>query len=221
MNASIDEAVGFLAQFSPARLQELREKFPAYETLLRPGMIAGESDRLLVMRSEVCTAACQEAAALCDRVIELIHSRLTRASNLQYASQVVSLIANGSVLVLLQESYATTFTYVGASLALLGSLVTLGVQYSTRTLSPSGQGAAEVLSELLGTKPEAERIESHLRLWLKSGADDTHAEQIEDLISQGNALSAKIYRTVHLIPGMTASRLRGASLASRTAPQAA
>ncbi len=216
MSAPIDEAVGLLAEFSPDKLQELRKRYPGHDKLLRPGMVAGQSDPLLVMRAEVCAVACQESAALCDRVIQVTQSRLTRASNLQYASQVMTLIANGAVLALLQVTHATEATYIGAGLAFLSSLVTLGIQYSTRSLHPTGQGAAEVFSDLLGTKPEADRIESHLRLWLKSGADDKHQEGIEDLIGRGNELSAKVYRTIHLIPGITTAKLRNSPAVSLT-----
>lgn len=206
MALPIDESVGLLARYAPEALEELSGAYPDAKDILRPGIVAGEVDKQSRLAAEVTMRACERSSRLATQLAAFLRRRLDASSRLEFLAQLIATLSSGALLGLLTTDVPALARFAAATLAFASSIATLASRYFTRTLTPGSSSAADVFTELLEIKPEAESLLDQSKLWLEA-PEAASMEDLQAMVGRGNALSAKLYRLANVVPGFTATAL--------------
>ena len=160
----INEIVGLLNDHSKVTLDTLRRKYPEYEdTLLKPGIIGGRTDKQTRLRAEVAVAGLKVAIPLCEREISNVRLKLNKESKLQFISQMASLVGGASIFGLLALDCPRPAKYAAAVLTLAGAILSLTAQYIGRSLNATANRLFEIYNALVECELEAKRIQQHIK----------------------------------------------------------
>ena len=176
-SASINEVIGFLETVDPQCLNDLRERYPAYDRLLQQGTKLGHSSGLFadpneaLVRGMACKAGLERVILICEDKLPQLKRKLKSLGNIQFGSQVVVGLGGASLLSQLGTSLPSVQILTGI-LTLLGSLLTLFVQHKSGTILNNNQSIFGFYEKLVDNKLEAEHQLLEIDLALQAYRDD-------------------------------------------------
>ncbi len=195
----VDEIVGFLNSYHNETLIKLKTKYPEYSEIFEIGIRAGEEIRdknELEVRTELCIEGLKAIVLSCEEYIPKIRKKIRTSNRLSFTAQIIILISSGSIILLLKENYGKLMGYIGASLALIGSIISLIAQNRLSNLRPNSDDLVKTLEKLVSNKLEAQRILQELKISIKF---QNSFETIKSFIIAGNDLSFKTQKLLDLI----------------------
>lgn len=195
----VDEIVGFLNSYHNETLIKLKTKYPEYREIFEIGIRAGEEKRdkrELEVRTELCVEGLKAIVLSCEKYIPKIRKKIRTSNRLSFTAQIIILISSGSIILLLKEDYGKLTGYIGASLALIGSIISLIAQNRLSNLKPNSDDLIKTLEKLVSNKLEAQRILQELKISINF---QNSPETIKSIIIAGNDLSFKTQKLLDLI----------------------
>lgn len=195
-DAPINEIIGLLHAFDEFELSKLKDEFPAYAELLKPGITLGEeivNDELreLKVRASVCKAGLKLILKKSEEILPKIKSRLKFLNNVQLISQIVVVISGASILGFLQEKHGETIKIVIGSLTLTAALLTLFVQHKSGTIALGENSLSKIFNDLTDYKLNAEHFLDELRIIEKLNFSSS-MEQVSQIIQKSNNISLQM-----------------------------
>ena len=212
MNAepAVHQITSVLAEFEPARLARLQDRYPG-ESALRPGRELGELSLPLTIRLEL---ACEGLRAIVEKA-EPLTNRLARrirsSHRVEFIAQFIALVGSGGVLAAVLGEGSDQLKIVAALCGLLGSAIALAVKFMRRDLGGVENGLIAQHAELVKTVGRAVELEMRLQPHLRSGDDFGDAGALASVIDEANTLAGRFYVLVkqsgqRMPPSATATR---------------
>jgi hypothetical protein len=202
IGSGIEELVGLLDKGSPEDLADLRRQYPQFRDLLQPGQQAGISDLPSKMRAEVALRGMRAAKKLSDRAVHLAVKRLQGANRLEAWTQLFTILSSaGSVVALLNSMKGGYSVMIGASIAFLGAIASVGTQFYRRGILGGADSLIGCLNQLLEVQPKLAEIERDLGIALHKATGDFDPASVAALVEEANKMGATVNRIAPLIPG--------------------
>jgi len=199
-NLPINEIIGLLYLYSESELTKLRNEFPEYDELLKPGITLGEEkveDELkeLKVRAMVCKTGLKLILKKSEKILPKIKYRLKFLNNVQFISQVVVAISGASILVFFQKKYEEATKIVIGSLTLIAALLTLFVQYKSGTIALGENNLSKIFNDLTDYKLNAEHFLEELRI-IEELNFSSSIEQLPQIIQKSNDISLQMKKII-------------------------
>jgi hypothetical protein len=205
VSAPIEEIVFLLNSFDRKRLERLQKEFPEHaEQLLRPGIIAGATNREIKIRVATALEGIETIERICSRGLEAAGKRLQSASRLEFMGELVSLFGSSSAVYAAWQELAKEITGLSAGVALLGSLSAVCSKYLRRGIG-NGHDISESYTSFSQAQPQAAELHRELSFLTKLPRADSSpelGEQVKSLVSRINELSKIVYEAASQIPGL-------------------
>lgn len=199
-DAPINEIIGLLHSFDESELSKLRNEFPEYAELLKPGITLGEEEvkdelRELKVRATVCKTGLNLILRKSEKILPEIKSRLKLLNNVQFISQIVVAISGASILVFLQEKHGETIKIVIGSLTLIAALLTLFVQHKSGTIALGENSLSKIFNDLTDYKLNAEHFLEELRI-IEELNFSSSTEQVSQIVQKSNDISLQMKKII-------------------------
>jgi len=200
-DAPINEIIGLLDSFDKLELSQLREKFPEYADILKPGITLGEEEesedelKELKVRATICKTGLNLILKKSESLLPKIKSRLKLLNNIQFISQIVVALSGASILVFLQEKHGETIKLVIGSLTLIAGLLTLFVQHKSGTIALGENSLSKVFNDLTDYKLNAEHFLEELTIIEKLNFSSS-SEQVSQIIQKSNDISLQMKKII-------------------------
>jgi hypothetical protein len=202
IGSGIEELVGLIHKANPKELGSLHAMFPAFRDVLEPGQRAGIGDLPSKMRAEVALRGMRAARKLCDRATWLAVERLQSANRLEAWTQLFTILSStGAVVALLNSMKGGVGTAIGASIACLGGLASVGTQFYRRGVLGGADSMIGHLSQLNEVRPKLEELEQELFIALHKETGNFEPDAVKKLVDEANKSGAIVNERVLLIPG--------------------
>ena len=163
-SAPIDESVGLLNAINRDSLNEIRDKYPSYRSILEIGIIAGEKkidNEELTVRAELCKLALEQAFKQIKQItLPKLRSKHRFLQRIEIVAQIIIMFSSSTILLgLITQGFANVgllvqTVYVGAILSLISSILTLvvkrnkNVENDFNTLVNSTIDSEEILRDI-------------------------------------------------------------------------
>jgi len=213
--APVEEIVFVLDRFAPARLDDLRVRFPeSAETILRRGVLAGAGERKIEeikARAETALEGVEVIETLCTQGLVAIGRRLTTANRLDLVGEVTSVLGSSSALLSIAQEHLR-FAGTGAAIALLGALTAIGSKHLRRGVRGGKDDLLGPYTILAQAAPQAVDLGRELKFIMKMPSFSTLSEareQIAVIIKKTNELSRQVYEAIVNVPGLEPSLKSG------------
>jgi len=198
--APINEIIGLLHSYDESELSRLRDEFPEYAELLKPGITLGEEEvkdelRELKVRALVCKTGLNLIFKESEKILPKIKSRLKLLNNIQFVSQIVVAISGASLIAFLQEKHGETIKMVFGSLTLISALLTLFVQHKSGTIASGQNSLSKIFNELMDYKLNAEHFLEELRIIEDLNFSST-TEYVSQIIQKSNDISLQMKKII-------------------------
>jgi hypothetical protein len=195
-DAPINEIIGLLSLFDKLELSNLRDEFPEYTELLKPGITLGEEEvkdelRELKVRAKVCKTGLNLILEKSEKILPKIKYRLKLLNNIQFISQIVVAISGASILVFLQERHGEMIKIMVGSLTLVSALLTLFVQYKSGTITLGENSLSKIFNNLMDYKINAEHFLEELKI-IEELNFSSSTEQVSQIIQKSNDISLQM-----------------------------
>jgi len=183
--APINEIVGLLNTFGEGELSKLKEQYPEYSEMLKPGLTLGEEDikdelKELKIRATICKTGLNLILGKANGLLPKIKSKLKLLNNVQFISQIIVAISGASILIFLQEKYEDTTRLAVGTLTLFAGLLSLFVQHKSGTTDYK-LNAEHFLEELI----IIERLDF-----------SSSKEQVSQIIQKSNEISLQMKKII-------------------------
>ena len=204
-----NEIVGLLKTYAPEKLGDLRKRFPSLESFLEEGITMGDVqviERLesteeisskgversvtkneeIQFRLDLCKEGLESILVLCDQFVPKLRKKLLRLKNTQLISQVLIAISGASIIAMLGKENST-FNLIAASLAIIGSLLTIFIQHQSTGIGEKSQNLSNYFTQLVALKTKAERQLLEIKIHKKFNDNADHKE-LTTLVNESNSL---------------------------------
>ncbi|MCB9333913.1 MAG: hypothetical protein H6574_22895 [Lewinellaceae bacterium] len=195
--ASINEVIGFLNLVDPKRLNDLRETYPAYSELLKPGGMLGEdktNPNEALVRGVACKAGLERVLLVCKEKLPQLKRKLKSLGNIQFGSQVVVGIGGASLFLQFGNTLPSVQILTGV-LTLAGSLLSLFVQHKSGTILNNNQSIFSYYEKLVDYNLEAEQQLLEIDLALQAFRDD-NPDRLIAVINTTNQICLEIRKLI-------------------------
>jgi len=166
--APINEIVGLLNTFGEGELSKLKEQYPEYSEMLKPGL---------------------------NGLLPKIKSKLKLLNNVQFISQIIVAISGASILIFLQEKYEDTTRLAVGTLTLFAGLLSLFVQPKSGTIAMGDNSLSKVFNELTDYKLNAEHFLEELII-IERLDFSSSKEQVSQIIQKSNEISLQMKKII-------------------------
>lgn len=198
--APINEIIGLLSTFGESELSALKDQYPEYSEMLKPGLTLGEEDiknevKELRIRAIICKTGLNLILGKADGLLPKIKSKLKLLNNIQFISQIIVAVSGASILIFLQEKHGDTIKLVIGALTLFAGLLSLFVQHKSGTIAMGGNSLSKVFNELTDYKLNAEHFLEELTIIEKLDFSSSK-EQVSQIIQKSNEISLKMKKII-------------------------
>ena len=194
-DVAVDELVGLLSKWAPSELDSLREKYPASQNFLKPGLLMGDSSSEIGIRIEVCLSGLRAAADACQKTMVSLKHKLKFADRTQFIGQLLTTIGGASIFAVLAVNVPDFARYAAAVLGLGGSVLSLVSQHSMRSLGSKDVSVMDSYSQLSSYRASSLGLLRELEIARRLGGD---ADTLE-LINQANVLAENVGRATDVV----------------------
>ncbi len=204
-----NEIVGLLKTYAPEKLGDLRKRFPSLESSLEEGITMGvepvkkslesietvsskgverseTKNEEIQFRLELCKEGLESILVLCDQFVPKLKKKLLRLKNTQLISQVLIAISGASIIAMLGKENST-FNLIAASLAILGSLLTIFIQHQSTGIGEKSQNLSNYFTQLVALKTKAERQLLEIKIH-KKFSENADQKELTTLVNESNSL---------------------------------
>src|ERR1700730_1005453 len=193
---AINEGVFLLQSLSPARLDQLREEYPALSKELAVGISAGPdvepgdnnaATAILREKAQIMVVALSEAGTAAQQALLTLSRRVKSARRRRLISQMLVLIGSSSSLATLALS-KNRAAIISAVLTLLAALWNLLAEYQEKLLNPQAGNIYDAFQRLAEGAYKTRTLSTELTLALKYD----QASQIGQLAANANLLCEQL-----------------------------
>lgn len=191
----INEIVGLLNEYNREAIQQLKDKHPQFQALLKPGITMGREaaagQEELAFRAEVATEGLMFVVRECEERMPKLRKRLSVLKHVQFISQLIIAFSGASIIAMIGKE-AEWVNLAGASLALAGSLLTIFVQHRSNGMLSGSESLSGVYDKLVGYRIKAENALKELGIWFRFRQPGEQTDELMALITQANGLCEDI-----------------------------
>lgn len=185
---NVNEVITYLEANDPNTLTDLRKQFNN-NPVLKEGVTLGLQEHTpkqdeIIVRVTLCKKALESVLKKCNEYQPVLKRKLKLHGNVQLASQLLIIFSGASLMTAVSETYPV-LRYISGGLTLLGSLLTLFVQFKSGVLSNSPSSVTASYDKLIDSKFDAEQQSVELDLAFKA-YDGTNPQRLLDAITRVN-----------------------------------
>ncbi|AEV31033.1 hypothetical protein Oweho_0006 [Owenweeksia hongkongensis DSM 17368] len=199
--APVNEIVGLLQTHNESELDLLRQRYPGFLEILKPGLPMGDNEnqldteKELEMRATVCEAGLNLVFEKAGNLLPLLKGRLKKLNGVQFISQILVLLSGTTILAYFKEDHEKIVSMIVGFFTLSAGILSLYVQRKSGTIISESGGITKVYNELTDYQLKAEIYLNELKIlreinWSKPN------EQVMQIITEANLISSEMNRII-------------------------